>query len=293
MENVTSGRLNAKLLEEKLKKGWGTANFAADLGMSEQEFMEVLDKTFYGPASQNYRRRLKKNDKSIEKQLKRRACSIKAPSYKEFPKEENEEYKMEKKESVIKESIEGLMTSELSDLEKALALEREFINSLISLENEHKKEVAERKNVFEKASKLKDRMLRLKKELKESAEEATMLFDEKAQIDINLERINNEKAEIKTSLDEVREEIAELRKVQVNIVDDIEIIPAGEYIISDEWKELRTTWLDDEKFSSLTIMEISLLAKAILLKRAIIEDNRRYEFAFVSDDLEKLFNELS
>ena len=40
----TEGRitLNAKLLEEKLKKGWGTIQFSEYLGMSVEEFKQIL-----------------------------------------------------------------------------------------------------------------------------------------------------------------------------------------------------------------------------------------------------------
>ena len=40
------GKITAKLMEEKLKEGWGTAHFADELGMSVQDFMVKLEKTF-------------------------------------------------------------------------------------------------------------------------------------------------------------------------------------------------------------------------------------------------------
>jgi len=69
--------LTAKLLEEKLKKGWGTIDFSEHLEMSVEEFKQILEKTFEGVAGKKYGRRLKKNDKQIERQLRRR--SVKTP----------------------------------------------------------------------------------------------------------------------------------------------------------------------------------------------------------------------
>ena len=75
--------LNAKLLEEKLKIGWGTSQFAIHLQMSEDEFKNILNDTFKGTAGDSYRRRLKKKDKKIEQQLRRRAASVKMKNFEE------------------------------------------------------------------------------------------------------------------------------------------------------------------------------------------------------------------
>ena len=69
--------LTAKLLEDKLKIGWGTINFSEHLDMSVEKFKQILEKTFKGAAGKNYTRRLKINDKKIEQQLRRRAISKK------------------------------------------------------------------------------------------------------------------------------------------------------------------------------------------------------------------------
>lgn len=72
----------------------------------------------------------------------------------------------------------------------------------------------------------------------------------------------------------------------------IEIVPAY-YEIPDGWKELRGDWLDDERFESLTLIELSILAKAVLLAKAISADGRKSTFVFDSDLMQELFYELS
>ena len=57
--------LTAKLMNEKLKKKWGTTRFAKYLKMSREEFENILDDTFKGPVGEKYKRQLKKNDKQI------------------------------------------------------------------------------------------------------------------------------------------------------------------------------------------------------------------------------------
>ena len=283
---ITTGKLTAKLMEEKLKKGWSTSDFADYLGMTTDEFKAALDKIFYGPAARNYRRRLKKNDKHVEQQLNRRACSTKINV--SHVEEVYEEPTITTEKDVIEaqESEKDFQIKELS--KKEILLKKE----IISLENLHKTEVANRKTVCEDILVIQDAMLKLKKELEAYREKATELLRKKEQISANLERINAEKATSKEDLSRVQEEICELRKIEVNIVDDIEIIPP-EYNIPEGWKELRNSWIDDERFSNLTVMELSLLAKAILLKNLISEDGRKSEFVFASDHMEELFNELS
>ena len=71
--------LTAKLMNEKLKRNWGTAQFAEYLQMSRKEFENILDDTFKGPVGEKYRRQLKKNDKQIERNLRKRSVSVKIP----------------------------------------------------------------------------------------------------------------------------------------------------------------------------------------------------------------------
>ena len=87
MNTDSKPTLTAKLMNEKLKRNWGTAQFATYLKMSEKEFKQLLDKTFEGVVGDNYRRRLKKNDKRIEQQLRRRAVSANAKPFEERTEE--------------------------------------------------------------------------------------------------------------------------------------------------------------------------------------------------------------
>ena len=196
-------KLNAKLLEEKLKRNWGTTQFATYLQMSEDEFRKILEDTFEGPAGENYRRRLKKNDKRIEQQLRRRAVSVKTPE--------------EKSGKAVEETVQEERT--------------EFVDS--------------------------------------------------------------SKAETKGHISKIQEQINKLQKVEIFVEKGrIEIVPA-DYEIPDGWKELRSDWLDDERFESLTLIELAILAKAVLLAKAISADGRKSTFVFESDLMQELFSEIS
>ena len=275
--------LNAKLLEEKLKKGWGTIQFSEYLGMSVEAFKQILDKTFEGVAGESYRRRLKKNDKRIEQQLRRRAVSVKTEHFEE--KAETEQCNAT--ETADSSEVGNNEEDDMDVLEK-LQIEEEFYrNYLISLENDHKSAVAERKQLFEVLAKFREKMLELKKEIEECRLKSQDYTAQKDQISAKIEKINQDKAETKNQIAEIQEKINQLQKIEI-FVDKghIEIVPA-DYEIPDGWKELRSDWLDDERFESLTLIELSVLAKAISA------NGRKSTFVFESDLMQELFSEIS
>lgn len=285
--------LNAKLLNEKLKSNWGTAQFAKYLQMSELEFEKILSDIFEGPAGESFRRRIKKNDSKIEKrneqQRKRKAASVKTLEEKtvEVTVQENATETADSSETSNNEE------NDMDALEK-LQIEEEFYRKyLISLENDHKDAVAERKQLFEVLAKFREKMLELKKEIEECRLKSQDYTAQKDQVSAKIEKINQDKAETKKQIAEIQEQIKKLQKIEVYVDnEDIEIVPE-DYEIPDGWKELRREWLDDERFESLTLMELSILAKAILLAKAISADSRKSIFVFESDQMQNLFSELS
>lgn len=289
--------LNAKLLEEKLKKGWGTIQFSEYLGMSEEEFKQILDKTFEGVVGDNYRRRLKKNDKKIEQQLRRRAASVKAKPFEERAEKTTTDIETEQGNAAdTATSSEADNNEEYADMDVLEKLQREeefYRNYLISLENDHKVAVSERKQFFETIGVFKERMIKLREELEKCKLEAQSYTNQKNKISAKIEKINQDEAETKQQIAEIQEQINKLQKIEV-FVDNghIEIVPE-DYEIPEGWKELRNDWLDDERFESLTLIELSILAKAVLIAKAISADGRKSTFVFESDQMQILFSELS
>ena len=297
----TEGRitLNAKLLKKKKKKGWGTIQFSEYLGMSVEEFKQILDKTFEGVAGESYRRRLKKNDKRIEQQLRRRAVSVKTEHFKEKAEQTSNSNDAETEQCNATETANSSEANnneerDMEDVLEKLQREEEFYKKyLISLENDHKAAVAERKQLFEILVKFREKMLELRKELEECRLKSQDYTAQKDQISAKIEKINQDKAETKKQITEIQEKINQLQKIEI-FVDKghIEIVPA-EYEVPDGWKELRSDWLDDERFESLTLIELSILAKAVLLAKAISADGRKSTFVFESDLMQELFSEIS
>lgn len=277
--------LTAKLMNEKLKRNWGTAQFTEYLQMTEEDFKKILDDTFEGPAGESFRRRLKKNDKKIEQQLRRRAVSVKTLEEKSVEETESDNA------ADTADSTEE--NDDIAILEKLQREEEFYRNYLISLENDHKAAVSERKQLFENLGLFRTKMLELRKEIEECQRKAQSYTIQQDQISAKLEKINQDKAETKNQISEIQQRINQLQKIEI-FVDNgqIEIVPA-DYEIPDGWKELRGDWLDDERFESLTLIELSILAKAVLLAKAISADGRKSTFVFDSALMQELFYELS
>ena len=73
--------LTTKLLNEKLKYNWGTAQFAEDLQLTVTEFEERFEQLFRSrPGGEKFRRKIERNNSRIEKrenrQRKRKAVYV-------------------------------------------------------------------------------------------------------------------------------------------------------------------------------------------------------------------------
>ena len=56
-------QVNAKLLNDHIKKGWTATDFATYLGISDELFWDILKKEFTRNAYEGFRSSLRKNEK--------------------------------------------------------------------------------------------------------------------------------------------------------------------------------------------------------------------------------------
>lgn len=287
--------LTTKLLNEKLKENWGTAQFAAHLQISETEFKKVFDKIFQSrPGGESFRRRIEKNNSRIEKrenqQRKRKAVYVKTNLFKETVKE------TEQDKVADTADFSEVGNNEEKDIDVLKKLQREeesYRNCLNSLENDYKVAEAERKQLCEEIDLIRVKMIELRKEIEECETEAERYTNKRNKISARIDKIDQDKAKTKMQIAEIQEQIKKFQKIEVYVDNGyIEIVPE-DYEIPDGWKGLRREWLDDERFESLTLMELSILAKAILLAKAISADGRKSVFVFESDQMQDLFSEFS
>ena len=284
--------LTTKLLNEKLKYNWGTVQFAEYLQLTVTEFEECFEQLFRSrPGGEKFRRQIERNNSRIEKrenqQRKKRAGYVETNLSGKTAKETEQD-----NVSDIAD-FSKLGNNEKKDINVLKELQREKECHLTSLENDHKVAETERKQLCEKIDLVSAKISELRKEIEKCQIEAKSYIDQKDKISARIDKINQEKAKTKMQIAEIQEQIKKLQQIEVYVeIEDIEIVPA-DYEIPDGWKELRREWLDDERFESLTLMELAILAKAILLAKAISADGRKSIFMFESDEMQELFSELS
>ena len=291
----TNAKLTTKLLNEKLKYNWGTAQFAQYLQVTVTEFEECFEQLFRSrPGGESFRRRIEKNNSRIERrenqQRKMKAVYVETNLSEKTVKETEQDNVAD-----IADFSEAGNNEEkdLAVLKKLRREEEYHRNSLTSLENDYKVAEAERKQLCDEIDLLRVKMNELRKEIEECETKAESYTNQKDKISARIDKISQEKAKTKMQIAEIQEQIKKLQKIEVYVDnEDIEIVPA-DYEIPDGWKELRREWLDDERFESLTLIELSILAKAILLAKAISADGRKSIFVFESDQMQDLFSEFS
>lgn len=308
MENNTSTRLNAKLLEDKLKVGWGTPEFAERLGIVPEELENVLQKAFHGKALSAYIKRIRENDRrnvkiaqqTLNKAKKSREKSLQNPTV--LPEElqatsselceepqlsSGEVSKEPQSEEVANTSTEEEEVFTEEDQLKFLLIElEEDKNMIIDYENDHKSLISERKEIRKKLLVIKEEIEKLKSELKEKLEEISRLDAANNQLNLEIQTVNVNLTQAREIMAETERKIEILQKITVNIL-EASIEP--EFEIPETWTKIREEWLDDEDFECLTMTEFKLLAKAVALRTALVEQKKNFEFCFVSDKLRELF----
>ena len=174
-----------------------------------------------------------------------------------------------------------------------LIKESEEVKKLIcGVESERERLYSMRRTAYAKLSTLKDEMIKIREALKAKAEEVELEILGLSEIAEKVEKANSDIKEYQELLKVYDDQISKLKKVSVNVTEaSFEIEP--EFDIPESWKNLRNSWIDDERFETLTMAELRQLAKAVALKEAIEAQSRSYEFTFTSDKLQSLFDEIT
>ena len=158
--------LTTKLLNEKLKYNWGTAQFAEDLQLTVTEFEERFEQLFRSrPGGEKFRRKIERNNSRIEKrenrQRKRKAVYVETNLSGKTAKETEQD-----NVSDIAD-FSKLGNNEKKDINVLKELQREKECHLTSLENDHKVAEAERKQLCEEIDLVSVKINELKKEIEE------------------------------------------------------------------------------------------------------------------------------
>ena len=280
-----SKRLSAKLMQEKLKKGWTMVDFANYFECSsEDDFQKLLEKTFSKPGTREMLSRLKKNEK-----LPRKVSKEMGVTYPDTFDSSDEITIFEDhcndivSDNVYSETLEDLnlqredIQSSLNELElshKSLVSDRAIIRKKI---DDHKKTL---KELNEKVSICKTDLVNLTSELKEK-------FLIMQELDESISRKRDD-------LSEINAKIEKTKSITILVFNsgDIEIDASFSVEIPEANTETVGKIISDEQAENLTLKQIKSISRLIVLIQKLKQQDLSFELLFDETIMEELFNKI-
>lgn len=308
--------LNAKEMNEGLKRGWCTADFAADLGVSQDEFIVLLKKTFESRPLAGFMRKLAKN--ASAKKKSRKSCS------KTNADEEAENNAISEAETVdISDAcklgdVSSCISEEdtiiedvnpcIADVEVEVApsvtmaqLDAEIEDASIRLRNLEAELVqlhSARKENLAKLSEQESWLDKILTELKNHQKEAEKVAEE---INLQNETIIKKKDEKNILVQKIslaKQRLSSLQKITILACNSDETtVESG--LQDDEYPSYSFEYEEDtfnEILSSgdaeeLTIREVKFVASLIKYCQLLASIGREFEILFESQNIEKIFHQ--
>jgi len=306
--------LNAKLMNDKIKQGWTTAVFAALLGISNEQFMSVLEKEFSRNAYEGFRSSLKKNDKyqkRITKNVAQSLSQISEEPSENLVEEIPTEYHEEVNENALIEDIidsDSEISTENQESEENISSDNENINNIEELEIKLKQATKflndselKHKDLTSERISIRKEIVGYQEELKQMREKVAKIQESIGSLKTRFDTIGKEMLEITSQIRDTKIDIAqyttqleEAKKVLIYICDSGELVVESKMEFEIENWELLcyNTIVKENELKSLTIIQAEALAKAILLVRFLIVQEVPYEVVFDNPIAETYFKKV-
>lgn len=289
--------LNAKLMNDKLKQGWTTTEFATYLGISIEQFLDVLKKEFTRNAYEGFRNSLRKNDKHQKRIAKNVAQTLsKIPeastkdSNQEIPEGDGENAPIEdiidSDAEINTETIdsEENLSSTTESIEELEAKCQQSIELLNNLELQHKGVVSERiqiRNEISDHQKEFEKMLAEVIKRQQAIEELQQQF---TSVGETMDEITSKIRDTKLTIAQYTTQIEQAKTVCIyawntGVVD----IDSSLSLEIPNWQPTFNNIANVDELGALTLNQTRALAKTLTLARFLIAQNTPYEVAIESD----------
>lgn len=278
-------------IQSKLKQGWTTADFCADLEISEEDLSDFCRRHSNNPHYAQFFANVKKNEQLAKKRQRAEDKKNNIVTQQEespMPKVailEPIQVKTNNKEvtqpKIIEEKPEDAKIRGLrSDMEKS---ENE-LSSMLSLKEKLSNEIVELTN---RSQKLKDDCEKLKVELgnkthqlQNASDRIAVLKNHSTQTDKNIE-------EARKKISNLRHDIRELQKISITVHTNGEISIDKDVQIPSTWENVYTKLIDDSIVDNITIKQIRQLAKIISLNEKLCQEQAYFQFIFEYDSSDR------
>ena len=310
--------LNAKVMNEGLKKGWSTSDFATDLGVSQDEFIVLLKKTFESRPLAGFMRKLAKNASAKKKGKKPCSTNTKADADSALESNAiseaetadiNDACKPEDVSSCISEedSIIEDVDSCIADVNETLIpsitvaqIDAEIEDASIRLRNLEAELVqlhSARKDNLTKLSEQESWLDKILTELKNHQKEAEEVAEE---INLQNEAIIKKKEEkniLVQKLSLAKQKLSALQKISIlACTPDETTIESG---LTDDSLPKYSFDYEEDKFNEilssgdaeeLTIREVKFVASLIKYCQNLLRIGREFEILFENENIERIFH---
>ena len=283
----------AKYMNENLKKGWGTAQFSEALGISENEFTSLLEKTFSTATRslKGFQRKLRQNDHFQKKRSKANSnIATLTQAGSESETETGTESEIETgTETAESEPNAGLSLEELENLRKNLSARLCQLEATVIAHRNTKR------SAFDKLAEEEawiSKFLQQFNEHKKNAEEIVNAINTATD---EIKQLQSDKKVLRGQLSQVEASIAQIQKITIfavsqedTVIESKSSIP--EYDASYDL-ELFNMLINSELCEASTIKQIKYVASLIKYCHMLSDIKRTYEITFESSVSEKLFFE--
>ena len=283
----------AKYMNENLKKGWGTAQFSEALGISENEFTSLLEKTFSTATRslKGFQRKLRQNDHFQKKRSKANSnIATLTQAGSESETETGTESEIETgTETAESEPNAGLSLEELKKKKKNLSARLCQLEATVIAHRNTKR------SAFDKLTEEEawiSKFLQQFNEHKKNAEEIVNAINTATD---EIKQLQSDKKVLRGQLSQVEASIAQIQKITIfavsqedTVIESKSSIP--EYDASYDL-ELFDMLINSELCEASTIKQIKYVASLIKYCHMLSDIKRTYEITFESSVSEKLFFE--
>lgn len=278
--------LNAKIMEEKLKKGWVTSDFANYFQCTEEEFVEALKNTLSPRASKGYISRLKKNEKHPK-------ATEKTQTLEETAVTQLSDNDNAYADITTKSDVESSASSSLEELRNKKAEIQESINEL---ELAHKKLFSERVEIRNLISGFKKRLIELKEEINQCQTQVLNLSNSLNEKLENMHSLNTRISKEQALLEEINTQIEIMQKVSILVYSSGELeidAPFAVEFSEDDCKVIFTSIIQNELAGSLTVNQIKGISRLMVSLNFFKSMDMKCEIAFESSLAEEFYNTLN
>lgn len=278
-----SKRLSAKLMQEKLKKGWTMVDFANYFECSsEDDFQKLLEKTFSKPGTREMLSRLKKNEK--------------LPRSKEMVVTYPDTFDSSDEITIFEDHCNDIVSDNVySEKLEDLNLQREDIqSSLNELELSHKSLVSDRAILRKKIDDHKETLKELSKKVaicKTDLVNLTSELEEKFSI---MQELDESISRKRDELSEINVKIEKTKSITILVFSsgDIEIDASFSIEIPEVSAETIEKIISYRQADNLTLKQIKTVSKLIVLIQNLEQQDLNYELLFDEIIVEEMFNKI-